>query len=111
MEVQAKARTRAAALGSGRVRLARGRTISASGTQRRAAIRLNASRYPDAFGQEFGSKRYRQFLPWRGNQWNADGPTSGPGYVVHPTIRAERETIRETYGDYVMDAFREAFPE
>src|SRR5512147_1301244 len=39
---------------------------------------------PWDFGAEFGSKRYKQFLPWRGND-------DGAGYFLWPTVRLFRD--------------------
>lgn len=67
---------------------------SASATQRGASVKMNpGSRFPWAWGLEFGSKRYRQFEPWRGNQWVRIG--DGPGYYLQPAIREKKdEAIR-----------------
>lgn len=108
--VAAPARRLAEQLGGGHVRLARRSVISARGTSRSARVALNAGRVPDAFGQEFGAKQFPQFQPWRGNQWNPD-TDRGPGYVLHPTIRAARPRIIEEYADRLMDAMAAAFPE
>lgn len=108
--IAAPARRLAERLGGGQARLARRQVISASSLQRTVAVRMNAGRVPDAFGQEFGAKRFPQFQPWRGNQWNPDAD-SGPGYVLHPTILKNRRQVVDKYGDLVMNAMAQAFPE
>lgn len=68
--------------------------------QKGAEIGLKGSRYPWAFGAEFGAKRawvwglvtlqsklrQRQFPVWRGNQFVVRGG-GGPGWVIQPAIR------------------------
>lgn len=77
-----------------------------------AKIRMRAKSDPRIFGSEFGSHAYRQFRPWKGNQWTAGaGPKSGVGYAVFPTFREEVPRIRDEYGDRLLDAVRVAFPD
>lgn len=49
------------------------------------------------WGAEFGSVRWRQFEPWRGND-------DGAGYFLWPTIRAMRATIEAEYSGALRDA-------
>lgn len=52
------------------------------------------------WGAEFGGGRRpstSQFLPWRGN-------SDGAGYFLWPTVRADREYIRDEYTDSLADA-------
>ncbi|BEP14815.1 hypothetical protein acdb102_31260 [Acidothermaceae bacterium B102] len=72
-------------------------------------VRIGGANYPFALGAEFGSLRYKQFKSWRGNQWAAWG-ASGVGYFLHPTIRAQRDQIMQTYGDNVEKIMTAAFP-
>lgn len=56
-----------------------------------AGVALGGSQAPFAGGAAFGSDRYKQFKPWRGN-----GPTAG--YFLYPQIRQNAERIA---GDYM----------
>lgn len=76
-----------------------------------AKVRLRSGTDPRVFGSEFGSIAYRQFRPWKGNQWTAGaGPKSGVGYALMPTLRDNVPKIRDEYGDRLMDAMAVAFP-
>jgi len=63
---------------------------------------------PYFFGAEFGSLRYRQFQPWRGNQFTEG---SLPGYFLHPTLREDVPTLLEEYQRRLDELHREAFPD
>lgn len=57
------------------------------------------------WGAEFGGGRRpttTQFLPWRGSD-------TGAGYFLFPSVRADREYIRDTYTDSLADAEAAAF--
>lgn len=82
-------------------------SLRAVAEQRSASVKLGGARYPYALGAEFGALRYHQFKPWRGNQWS-DG--DGPGYFLHPSIRARREQILEEYGKAIDRLTGKAFP-
>jgi hypothetical protein len=84
-------------------------SIRALKTSTAAKINLGGGRYAFAKGAEFGSFRYKQFKPYRGNQWAGWG-NDGVGYFLHPTIRAQREYIIKTYGDRVEAIMAAAFP-
>lgn len=60
------------------------------------------SRLPDAFGQEFGSHRFRRFAAWVGK--------GQPGRVGYEARDQNVDKIREEYGDHLMDSFRKAYP-
>jgi hypothetical protein len=49
------------------------------------------------WGAEFGSDRFPQFRPWRGND-------DGAGYFLWPTVRDDSDEIMERYDDAVMAA-------
>jgi hypothetical protein len=66
-------------------------SIKASAGQQSAGVALGGSAYPMAGGAEFGSQRYKQFKPWRGN-----GPDAG--YFVYPAIRQDLDRIESEYG-------------
>lgn len=56
------------------------------------------------WGAEFGGRRRpttQQFQPWRGN-------STGAGYFLWPTIRAQSASIVERYGDALMTAVDKA---
>lgn len=59
--------------------------ITVYATQREAGLRLRYSQFPWAAGAEFGSRKYRQFRPWVGNQWTGSGQF--PGYMIGPAFR------------------------
>ena len=83
------------------------RAIRAAGF---AGVRLGTGTvYAFALGAEFGSKRYGQFLDWRGNQHK--GWDGGPGYFLHPAIRSEGRRILDLYWKEIQQTARRAFPE
>lgn len=84
------------------------RSLRASRTAAYASIRGGGGRYPYFYGAEFGSKRYGQFQSWRGNQWG--GWNGGPGYFLHPAIRAEGPKAIEKYMEKIDALTAEAFP-
>ena len=53
------------------------------------------------YGAEFGSNRYHQFMPHRGQT----------GYFLYPTIRGEMDVIVDFYGDEIERVSRRAFPD
>jgi len=77
-------RKKARALGSGRIHIAR--TVKPSATQN--AVQLRATG-PDIKGQEYGSKRYGQFLPFE------------PGGYVLGAVQRDREFMERFAGDYL----------
>jgi len=71
--------------------------LKARGNQAGASIVLDASGgFPFAFGAEFGAKRFHQFKPWRGNQYE-DPLEQGVGYFLHPTLRGMKTEIMDGY--------------
>lgn len=83
----------------------------ASRKQRESSVRIGGARRPYAVGLEFGAKKYRQFPPWRGNQWPSTWVPEGVGYVIHPVIRESRQEILDIYGDGLEHVARKAFPD
>ena len=78
--------------------------IRAARRARAAVVVIGGTKSSEwALGAEFGSKRYRQFQPFRGNQWEGL-----PGYVVQPTIRENKPRIEAEYLDTVYDTVRKA---
>lgn len=74
-----------------------------------SSIRGGGPAWPFFYGAEFGAKKYKQFLPWRGNQWT--GWDSGVGYFLHPAIRKEGQQVIADYMVRVDALTRVAFPE
>ena len=62
---------------------------------------LVVSPLPDAFGQEFGAKRKRQFPAYSGFD---------SGQVGWRAVRENQDRIADEYLDSVMAAFKEAYP-
>ena len=108
------------------------KAITASGTQRRAAIRLNKGtnnkrKKSMIFAAEFGTyvhtvkggkvvgaggMKRRVFNPWTGNQWTkGNGPDPGIGHAVFPVIREEKENIAAEYLTHIEKALFDAFPD
>lgn len=69
---------------------------SASGS---AGVALGGARAPFAGGAAFGSDRYKQFKPWRGN-----GSTAG--YFLYPQIRSNAERIVSEYTQALDDIIK-----
>lgn len=63
-------------------------------------------RNPFIFGAFFGAKRWRQFQPWVGNDWDLI-KGSGP-YVLAPFVYRNAERISDMFSDGIMDAARRA---
>lgn len=74
-------------------------SIRPTRTQNGAGIAFGGAAYPFAGGAEFGSFRYKQFQPWRGNG-------EGAGYFVYPAIRQDSDEIAETYMERLDDLMR-----
>lgn len=56
--------------------------------------------HPAFGGAEFGSDKYKQFQPWRGNG-------EGAGYFVYPTIRRDGPRIETEYRTTIDDLLKE----
>lgn len=74
-------------------------SIKATKTQNGAGVAFGGAAYPFAGGAEFGSFRYKQFQPWRGNG-------AGAGYFLYPAIRQDSDEIAETYMERLDDLIR-----
>lgn len=71
------------------------------------SLRLSSKRGFE-FGAEFGARRYPQFPPWKGNQFqNGDFP-DGIGYFFHPGIADQQDEILDLYMEAVRDAAKKA---
>lgn len=81
---------RSIALGLGGVAAKVAPSIRATKTQAGAAVSFGGAAYPFAGGAEFGSLKYKQFKPWRGNGSDA-------GYFLYPAIRQDADQIEATY--------------
>lgn len=104
--VASEARTRAQ--GSGGSAAKGAESIKASAAQRAASVTIGGAKAPWMPGAEFGARRYRQFPPWRGNQWQPD--SGGVGYFLHPAIRETRDEFEETYLEALDELAHQAFP-
>lgn len=87
------------ALGLGGVAAKVAPSIRATKTQAGAAVSFGGAAYPFAGGAEFGSYRYPQFKPWRGN-------SSDAGYFIYPAIRQDADQIETTYVERIDDILR-----
>ncbi|MDP8961491.1 MAG: hypothetical protein M3N32_07760 [Actinomycetota bacterium] len=88
-------------------------SLTAGRAQSRASVRIGGARYPFALGAEFGSHRYGQFPPWKGNQWSFSGLSFSEhdtGYWLHPAIRENMDRIVDKYGDELDELVKAAFP-
>ena len=74
-------------------------SFRSSPTARAARIR---SPLPDAWGQEIGSKKFRQFPSFVG---------FGNGMVGQKAVDDNEKEIGELYVEKVMDAFKSAYPD
>lgn len=74
-------------------------SIKASAGTTSAGVAFGGPSWPMAGGAEFGSIRYKQFQPWRGN-----GPDAG--YFVYPAIRQDADRIEDEYTEAVDDLIK-----
>lgn len=95
---------RAAALSIGGVAGHVAPSIKPVGGVSGAGVALGGAAYPMAGGAEFGSLRFKQFKPWRGNGSDA-------GYFVYPAIRADADRIETEFTDAVDDIIKRRFPQ
>ncbi len=79
-------------------------SIRGSAASTRAQVLAGGARVPHYFGKEFGSIRYKQFPPWRGNKGEA-------GYAIWPTIREKREEFIGRYLQMLRRLTDRAFPD
>lgn len=98
-DVTAAAKGRALSLGSVAAKTAGSLRATAGATS--AGVGMGGSGYEFAGGAEFGSLKYKQFQPWRGNDSDA-------GYFLYPTIRDKADEIVETYDDAMKTVIRKA---
>lgn len=106
-ELVDSARSRAAMQGGVAAKAAK--SLRAARLANAAAVSFGGARYPYAYGAEFGSKRYHQFKPWRGNQF--EGWSGGPGYFLFPSLRADGARILRDYFNRVDRLLADAFPD
>lgn len=66
-----------------------------------AGVALGGSAYPFAGGAAFGSDRFKQFKPWKGN-----GPDAG--YFLYPQIRSNAERIVAEYTTALGEIIKKA---
>lgn len=65
-------------------------SIKAAGGTTWAGVSIGGAAHPEASGAEFGSMRFKQFKPWRGNGSDA-------GYFLYPAIRQDADRIETEY--------------
>lgn len=86
------------------------KSLRASRSSSYVAVLLgDNSRYAFARGAEWGARKYKQFPPWRGNQWMSWG--GGPGYFLHPAVRQVGKTVLDKYWESIRTLRAQAFPE
>lgn len=94
---------RAAAYSIGGVAAHVAPSIKPTGGVAGAGVAMGGASYPMAGGAEFGSYKYKQFKPWRGN-------STGAGYFLYPTIRENADRIQTEFTDAVDDIIKRRFP-
>lgn len=97
--VAADARSAAVALGGVAAHVAPSVKPSAGATY--AGVAMGGPGYPMAAGAEFGSYRFKQFQPWRGNGSDA-------GYFLYPAIRQDSDRIETEYKQAADAVIRKA---
>lgn len=90
---------RAAAFSLGGVAAKTAPSITAAGRVASAGVSFGGGSYPFAMGAEFGSYRFHQFKPWRGNGSDA-------GYFVYPAIRNDVDRIESEYSGAIDSLMR-----
>ena len=81
------------------------RSIAQFSQQTKAGIRMRSNSSTQfGLGGEFGAKRFRQFLPWRGAGQEA-------GYTVWPAIRDLGPKLLRPYEQALARIIRKAFPD
>lgn len=82
-------------------------SLKSAAKARQVEVSYGSNAYPMAMGAEFGSKRFKQFKPFRGNQWEGDG---GPGYVLQPSVKSKRQEFETIWLAGIDRVTRQAFP-
>jgi hypothetical protein len=82
---------------------ARSGAYTGEGDQRAIDFRINGDEFEYALGGEFGAIQYKQFKPWRGNQFT-DPLAQNVGYALFPVLREEKEHILRAYDNLIDDA-------
>lgn len=106
-ELVARAKSEADSVGG--VARKAARSLRAARQTGASVVSGGGARHPYFWGAEFGSKQYRQFRAWRGNQYG--GWSGGPGYFLHPTIRSESEKLIDAWVARLDALSRDAFPD
>ena len=81
--------------------------IRAVATQTKAGVRIGGARRPYMLGQEFGSRRFKQFRPYVVSRRGR----GGRGYFLYPTIRKMGREIVDIYWAAMDREFRKTYPE
>lgn len=92
-------RARKNALGLGGVAAKSAPALSVEDSTAGAAVAIGGNAYPFALGAEFGSLRYQQFEPWRGEEG---------GYFLYPAVRQTEPQTDEAYEDAIGDLIKRA---
>lgn len=100
--VASDARSAASSLGGVAAKTAP--SIKPSGGVSGAGVSMGGPSYPFAGGAEFGSYKYPQFKPWRGNQSDA-------GYFLYPAIRQDADRIETEFTAAIDDIIKRRFPQ
>jgi len=90
---------RAAALQLGGVAAHVAPSIGVRASRESAGVAFGGAKFPMAGGAEFGSYRFKQFKPWRGNGSDA-------GYFVYPAIRRDADRIETEYAAAIQALMR-----
>jgi len=93
-----------AAAGQGGVAGHAAKSLRVTGGQRSASIWLGGDDHPEALGAEFGSIRFHQFKPYRGN-------AAGAGYFLYPSLRQQQPAVLDVYSAALERLFARAFPD
>lgn len=95
--------SRAKASAKGGVTAKASPSIVASAAQRVAKVAIGGPRYPYGPGSVTGSKKYPQFGPWQ-------GPDYEDWHAIGPAVRDTEDKFIDVYGDVLEKLASRAFP-
>lgn len=103
---------RSKARGLGGVNRKAAPSITSAAAGEHATITISASSHPYALGAELGAVRWKQFRPWKGNDWSEPESLS-IGYALHPALRdyVASGQYLSVFEDLVDDATDGAYPD
>jgi hypothetical protein len=100
------------AAGVGRQAAKAAESLKSSAASTQAFVTIGGNSIAFALGAVFGARKWRQFKPWRGNQWaEGDFPAAGVGYFFVSDVREHRDEIEQMYLDGIAEISRLAFPD